>query len=422
MSTELVVDRWIQTAFERGASDIHVEPTGEEKIRVRLRLDGSLQLLETVSDAPKILARIKHMAGLDVNERAHPLDGRINVASIGGRHGLDIRVSVTPCIGGEKAVLRLIDNSRAGKKLEDMGMTPRMLQAYKNVIASPNGLILHVGPTGSGKTTSLYSAVQSINTNEINIQTVEDPVEFQLQGITQTQVNHELGLGFPQVLRALLRQDPNVLLVGEIRDTETAEIAVEAALTGHLVFSTLHTNDAVGSVVRLVDMGLAAYSLAYAIRGVVAQRFVRVICQACRKSFAPPEAFVKLTGVTDRPIFAGEGCKECRREGYSGRVPLFELMPMSLPLRKAIYAMAVPDELQVIAQKNGLISLMQDGVDKVFGGITTLEDMLRVVKGVMSLPKTQAPPPKKATRSVPPPAPRPAAAAAATPRPRPQAR
>src|SRR5579872_497535 len=410
MSVELVVDRWIKTAFERGASDVHIEPAGEEKLRVRFRCDGALQQFETVSDAPRVLARIKVMAGLDVNERNVPLDGRIHVDGM-GRAGLDIRVSIAPCMAGEKCVLRIIDNSRLGNKLDDIGMTPKMLSVYKPLVTSPNGLILHVGPTGSGKTTSLYAVVQTLNSPEVNIQTVEDPVEYSVPGITQTQVNHELGLDFPRVLRALLRQDPNVILVGEIRDAETAEIAVEAALTGHLVLSTLHTNDAVGTVVRLVDMGIAPYCIAYALRAVVAQRFTRVICQACKKQVAPPEEFVKLTGV-NRPIFHAEGCKDCRKDGYSGRVPIFELMPMSLALRKAIYAQASPDVLLQVAQKNGLISLWHDGVDKVFGGITSLEEMLRVVKGTTTLPKAAAPK-KTTTRSV-----APAARPAVRPQPR----
>jgi type II secretory ATPase GspE/PulE/Tfp pilus assembly ATPase PilB-like protein len=419
VSVELVVDRWIQTAVERRASDIHIEPVGDEKIRVRIRQDGELHTLETVSDAPKVIARVKVMAGLDVNEHQHPLDGRIHVES--GRLGFDLRVSVNPCMGGEKVVLRLVDSSRLGNKLDDIGMTPRMLERYKPLASSPNGLCLHVGPTGSGKTTSLYAAIQTLNRPEINVQTVEDPVEYVVPGITQTQVNHDLGLSFPKVLRALLRQDPNVILVGEIRDTETAEIAIEAALTGHLVFSTLHTNDAVGTVVRLIDMGIAPYSIAYALRAVVAQRFVRVLCQECKKQGPPPEEFVKLTGV-NKPIFSAEGCKACGRDGYTGRVPLFELMPMSLPLRKAIYAVASPDALLGAAQKNGLITLWHDGVDKVYGGITSLEEMLRVTKGVKELPKTAGPaaarprPPIRPAGA--PPAARPQAAAAPKPRPR----
>ncbi|MEZ0230080.1 MAG: GspE/PulE family protein [Planctomycetota bacterium] len=416
MSVELVVDRWIQTAFERAASDIHIEPAGEDKLRVRIRSDGDLHVLETVSDAPRVVARVKIMAGLDVNERNVPLDGRIKFPL--GRNGLDIRVSVTPCVGGEKIVLRIVDSSRLGNKLEDVGMTSRMLERYKPLVTSPNGLCLHVGPTGSGKTTSLYAAIQTLNRPEVNIQTVEDPVEYMVPGITQTQVQHELGLTFPKVLRALLRQDPNIILVGEIRDAETAEIAVEGALTGHLVFSTLHTNEAVGTIVRLIDMGIAPYSIAYALRSVVAQRFVRVVCQACKKAGPPPEEFVKLTGI-NKPIYHGEGCKACGKDGYQGRVPLFELMPMSLALRQAIYAAAPPDALSAVAAKNGLISLFADGVEKVFGGITSLEEMLRVTKGVKELPKSVAvAKPRTATRSAPPAA-RPAAAAAA-PRPKPR--
>jgi type IV pilus assembly protein PilB len=415
VSVEQLVDRWIQTAFERGASDLHLEPEGEDKLRVRIRVNGDLHHLETVVGAKQALSRLKVMAGMDVNERTMPLDGRIKFAGI-GRNGLDLRVSTSPCMGGEKAVLRLIDNSRMTKSLGDLGFTKKMLALYEPVIRSPNGLILHVGPTGSGKTTSLYAAIATLNRPEINIQTVEDPVEYELPGITQTQVNHEQGLTFPRVLRALLRQDPNVLLVGEIRDAETAEIATEAALTGHLVFSTLHTNDAVGTIVRLVDMGIAPYCIAYALRAVVSQRFVRRLCASCRRSVQPPEHLIKITG-GNRPIYEAEGCKECLRSGYDGRVPVFEFMPMSPPLRKAIYAQASPDVLAEVAAKSGQITLWQDGLDKVFSGLTSLEEVLRTVKGVKELPKA---PPRIAVSHAPgtkPPAPAAKRPTGAVPRP-----
>ncbi|MBI3723710.1 type II/IV secretion system protein [bacterium] len=401
MSVELLVNNWIKAAYDRGASDVHLEPEGDDKLRVRMRVDGDLHHIETVPDAKKVLARVKVMASLDVNERAVPLDGRFNIAEIGGRNGLDVRLSTTPCMGGEKAVLRVIDNSRLGMSLEDLGFTKKMLAIYKPLVSTPNGLLLHVGPTGCGKTTSLYAVIQTLNRPELNIQTVEDPVEYDVQGITQTQVNHELGLSFPKVLRALLRQDPNIILVGEIRDAETAEIATEAAITGHLVLSTLHTNDAVGTVVRLLDMGIAPYGIAYAIRSVVSQRFVRKLCPQCRRSAQPPEHLVKIIGA-NRPVYTAEGCPACKRTGFQGRAPIFELMPMTAPLRKAIYASASPDELAQVAAQSGLISLWQDGLDKALGGLTSVEEVMRVVKGVRELPKgsprpVQATPTPRAT-------------------------
>jgi type II secretory ATPase GspE/PulE/Tfp pilus assembly ATPase PilB-like protein len=381
---ELLVNTWIKNAYERGASDLHFEAEVEDKVRIRMRVDGALRQVETAGEARKVLARLKVMAQLDVNEHTVPLDGRISFGA-----GLDIRISSAPCLHGEKIVLRLIDNQKLKTSLDDLGMSKKMLALYQPLIESPNGLILHVGPTGSGKTTSLYAVIQSLNRPEVNIQTVEDPVEYSIGGITQTQTHHELGLTFPRVLRALLRQDPNVLLVGEIRDVETAEIATEAALTGHLVLSTLHTNDAVGTIVRLLEMGIAPYCIAYAIRCVVAQRFVHRLCRSCRKTVPASDHVLKLTGVS-RPTFQGEGCKECGRTGYSGRIPLFEFMPMSAALRRAIYQSANPDLLAGTAHKSGMITLWQDGLDKAFGGATSLEEVLRVVKGVKTVSEAVA--------------------------------
>jgi type II secretory ATPase GspE/PulE/Tfp pilus assembly ATPase PilB-like protein len=383
---EVMVNTWLREAFARHASDVHFEPDHDDKMRVRMRVDGALRQVASEPDSKKIVARLKVMAALDVNERSVPLDGRISFDN-----GLDIRVSTNPCVNGEKIVCRLINNRKVKTSIEELGMSKKMLAYYEPLTQSPNGLILHVGPTGSGKTTSLYAVLQSLNKPEINIQTVEDPVEYQLQGITQTQVNHEQGLTFPRVLRALLRQDPNVILVGEIRDVETAEIATEAALTGHLVLSTLHTNDAVGTVVRLLEMGIAPYCIAYALRCVVAQRFVKRLCKDCRKQVGPDERVQKVTGVS-RPVYEAEGCKECNRTGFTGRIPLFEFMPMTPPLRRAIYQSSNPDELAQVAAKAGMISLWQDGLDKVFGAATTLEEVMRATKGVKTGGGPTAPP------------------------------
>ncbi|MEZ6188531.1 MAG: GspE/PulE family protein [Planctomycetota bacterium] len=382
MSVEHLVNSWITTAYERGASDLHIEPHTKDRVRVRMRVDGQLRQLETADDPRKIMARIKVMAELDVNEKDKPLDGRINFGQRGGSiPHLDLRVSTTPCLGGEKIVMRLIDNRKLSLKLESLGFTNAMLKKYKPAVESPHGLILHVGPTGSGKTTSLYALLKTIHKTELSITTVEDPVEYDVQGITQTNVDHEQGLTFPLVLRAMLRQDPDVIMVGEIRDAETAEIATEAAMTGHLVLSTLHTNDSVGTVVRLMDMGIAPYCIAYAMRCVVSQRFAAKLCQGCKRSSQPPEHIRRILG-ENRPIYQAPGCTTCGRAGTKGRIPIFEFLPNSAALRQAIYAGATPDALQEVAKKNGLISMWDDARDKVHTGQVSIEEALRVVKGV----------------------------------------
>ncbi|RMG11495.1 MAG: type II/IV secretion system protein [Planctomycetota bacterium] len=410
MSTEGQLNTWISRAFELGASDLHFEPDKGDKMRVRMRVDGQLRLLETVAGFKQFMSRIKLMADLDVNERSVPLDGRVDVLKhVPGCPGLDIRLSTLPCLNGEKAVMRLIDARKLSMKLDQLGFSKKMLRLYEPHIHAPSGLILHVGPTGSGKTTSLYAAIQTIKRGDINIQTVENPVEYQVFGITQTQVDPEHGLTFPRVLRALLRQDPDVILVGEIRDPETAEIATEAAMTGHLVLSTLHTNDAVGTVVRLLEMGIAPYCIAYSLRAVVSQRFARRLCQHCKRSIQPPERVIRVTG-SRRPIYQAQGCAKCGREGYKGRQPLFEFLPNSPALKNAVYASATPDNLQAVAKKNGLISLWEDGLEKVWAGHTSLEEVLRCVKGVKAALAGTGP--KQGGRRPPPPARRPATASA----------
>jgi type IV pilus assembly protein PilB len=423
LSIEGQVNTWIMRAFEQGASDLHFEPDKGDKVRVRMRVDGKLSTMETVGGCRTVMSRLKVMAELDVNERGVPLDGRINaVEHVPGCPGLDIRLSTLPCMNGEKAVLRLIDNRKASMKLDQLGFSKRMLKEYEPLVNAPTGLLLHVGPTGSGKTTSLYAVVQTLKRGDINIQTVENPVEYIVFGVTQTQTDAEHGLTFPRVLRSLLRQDPDVILVGEIRDPETAEIATEAAMTGHLVLSTLHTNDAVGTVIRLLEMGIAPYCIAYSLRSVISQRFVRKLCSSCKRSVQPPERVIKVTG-SRRPIYQAQGCGRCQKTGYRGRVPLFEFLPNNGALKRAIYGNVTPDDLQEVAKKNGLITLWEDGLDKVWAGDTSLEEVLRTVKGVkMALAGTSpskggrrpAPPPRGGPRRAPPRRP----AASARPRPR----
>jgi type IV pilus assembly protein PilB len=405
VSVDQQVGQWIRTAFERGASDIHFEPDRGDKLRVRFRVDGIIKTVETSDCGPKIVARLKIMADLDVNEKFIPMDGRIKADRwIKGLSNLDLRMSTLPCMGGEKIVLRLIDNRKLTMSLDDLGFTPKMLSRYKPLVTSPNGLILHVGPTGSGKTTSLYAIVQTLKKGNINIQTAEDPVEYDVFGITQTKVDHEAGLTFPRVLRALLRQDPDLILVGEIRDSETAQIAVEAAMTGHLVLSTLHTNDAVGTVVRLLEMGVPPFCISYALKCIVSQRFVRRLCSSCRRSTAPDAATAKIMG-SQRPIYKAKGCSACGKQGFQGRVPLFEFLPSSPALRRAVYGNVTPDGLAATARKNGLVSLWEDGLDKVWLGMTALSEVIRVVKGdqgrMRSRKKGQARPGKPMARSAP---------------------
>ena len=382
MSIELKVNSWIQDAYSRGASDIHFEPDKDDKVRVRFRVDGKLKTIETAEGCRSVCSRLKVMAEMDLNEKNVPLDGRIRVDRwIKNLSTLDMRISTLPCLGGEKIVCRLIDRKKLGMTLDEIGFTPKMLARYRPLVSKPHGLILHVGPTGSGKTTSLYSIVQTLKKQgDLNIQTAEDPVEYDVFGITQSAVNPDQGLTFPLVLRALLRQDPDVILVGEIRDAETGTIAVEAAMTGHLVLSTLHTNDAVGTVVRLLDMGVPPFCIAYALSCVVSQRFVRRLCTKCRRSTAPNSAEARVLGST-RPIYKAKGCSECSREGYKGRIPLFEFLPSSPALRRAVYGNVTPDSLSATADANGLVTLFEDGRDKVWLGQTSLEEVMRLTQG-----------------------------------------
>ena len=382
MSVEEKVNQWISDAYERGASDVHFEPDRDDKVRVRFRVDGKLRQIETATGARAVFSRLKIMADLDVNEKNLPLDGRIRADRwIKNLGTLDLRMSTLPCMGGEKIVLRLIDRKKLGMTLDELGFSTKMLTRYKPLVERPHGLILHVGPTGSGKTTSLYSVVQTLKkSGDLNIQTAEDPVEYDVFGIVQTAVNHEAGLDYARVLRALLRQDPDVILIGEIRDSETTNIAVEAAMTGHLVLSTLHTNDAVGTVVRLLDMGVPPFCISYALSCVVSQRFVRKLCQKCRRSVAPDAATQRILG-SNRPIYEAQGCADCRREGYKGRIPLFEFLPSTPALRRAVYGNVTPDSLAATAQGNGLVSLFEDGRDKIWLGQTSLKEVMSVTKG-----------------------------------------
>ena len=370
----------ISNAVKEGASDIHIEPD-ENQLRVRYRIDG--RLLEKVAppfalNAP-LVSRIKIMASLDISERRLPQDGAIHV-NMQGRP-VDIRVSTLPNKFGEKVVLRIIDNQNVLVSLEKLGFDKPTLERFRQQVHQPHGLLLVTGPTGSGKSTTLYSVLAEINTPDINICTVEDPIEFNLVGVNQFQVNEKINFTFANTLRSLLRQDPDVIMVGEVRDAETAKIAVQAALTGHMVFSTLHTNDAPGAITRLYNLGIEPYLISASLTGVLAQRLVRRICQHCREELTPSPTAIKAAerfGQSLTTVFAGTGCSKCRKTGVAGRIGIFEMLVPKDELRDAITAGATLGQLRQLATQSGMRSLLEDGFDKVRQGLTTVEEVIRV--------------------------------------------
>ncbi len=348
-------------AIELGASDIHIEP-GEENVAVRCRVDGVLtEIISTpLSQFPAIASRIKLLGGLNIAESRLPQDGRTNIQL--GRQELDMRISTIPILTGESIVLRLLNQEAISFDLGILGMSPTHLAQFRKLIQIPHGIILVVGPTGSGKTTTLYSVINQLNDNRKKIITVEDPVEYKMAGLCQMQVNSKIGVTFATGLRSIVRQDPDIILVGEIRDRETADIAINAALTGHLVLSTLHTNDAVGAVTRLLDMGVENFLVSSALFGVLSQRLVRKICPVCHGK------------TTDA---AGNRCRRCNGSGYKGRCGIFELLTVSDELRAAINRSASSSELEAIAVREGMVTLQEDGLAKVRAGITTPEELNR---------------------------------------------
>ncbi len=369
-------------AVRGGASDIHVEPQ-EHRVRVRYRADGTLSQAMT---PPKhvhaaLVSRIKIMANMNIADRRTPQDGRVDLR-VDGRE-VRLRVSTVPTTWGEKVVIRILDKSNAAVEIGKLGMRPADAQRFEQLVARPHGIILFTGPTGSGKTTSLYAVLNRLNRGEVNIVTVEDPVEYQLPGINQVQVNPKAGLTFATGLRSFLRQDPDIIMVGEIRDEETARIATHAALTGHLVLSTLHTNDAPGAIARLQDMGLESFLVASSLIGVVAQRLVRVLCDRCREPYTPSEDLLVrlgLTGMFEPPTFyKPRGCEFCGGKGYRGRTGLFEVMLTDRKLRDLIAKNAPSSRLRQEAIAAGMRSLQEDGLAKVVNGVTSLEELRRVV-------------------------------------------
>jgi len=376
-----LVNGLIQRAIRDKASDIHIE-IARGRSRVRFRVDGVLYQVMTprVELHPAIVSRLKVMANLDIAERRLPQDGRIQVATQG--RTVDLRFSSLPGIHGEKIVLRVLDKNQSILELPKLGMSEANLGDFRKLLARSHGLVLVTGPTGSGKTTTLYAAINHLKSLETNIVTIEDPVEYQLDIINQNQVNEAIGLDFARMLKHVLRQDPDVVMVGEIRDRQTAEIAVQASLTGHLVLSTLHTNDAVGALSRLVDMGVEPYLLASALAGVVGQRLVRQVCPACKSSFlAPPEVIARHGWPSDVPVrlVRGKGCAECYDSGYKGRLGIHELLVADEGLQSLIVKGAGRDDLLAHARHTGRRSLYDDGVSRALEGRTTLEEVSRVI-------------------------------------------
>jgi type IV pilus assembly protein PilB len=379
------VNKIIVKAVQLGASDIHVDPQ-ESRSAVRLRLNGALK---TVGWFPpelhaRLVARLKIMANLAITERRRPQDGQFRVFIKGKK--IEFRVSTVPSTYGEKIVLRVLEQGRLRRDLSELEMSVRDLRCVQTAIQNPHGLILVTGPTGSGKTTTLYTMLSVLNTPDVNILTVEDPVEYRLPGITQVPVNPAIGLTFEPVLRAFLRQDPDILLVGEIRDKETAEIAVKASVTGHLVLSTLHTNSAPATVSRLSHMGLPAYLISASVKLVIAQRLIRVLCSDCKRPAALPDDSVRLLRDSElrrlAQVFSAEGCRACQRTGYRGRMPLFEVMPVqSQELRKMILGSVDPDELSELAVKEGMTTLREAALNAVAAGATSLSEAMRLIVG-----------------------------------------
>lgn len=376
----------LSEAIQQGASDIHFEPL-ESGLRVRYRIDGVLQSRHSPAQEfqAQLLTRIKVMAKLDIAEHRLPQDGRIKLRM--GRREIDFRVSTVPVSGGERIVLRILDKGNVILGLDKLGMLPVVYEDFRRLIALPEGIVLVTGPTGSGKTTTLYSSICEMYNDETNIMTIEDPVEYNLKGIAQIGVHHKIKLDFATGLRHILRQDPDVIMIGEIRDAETAEIAIQSSLTGHLVLSTLHTNDAPSAITRLVDMGVEPFLISSSLVGVVAQRLVRRICPDCKQAYTPTDLELRHLGLqrSDLPhghIFQGEGCSGCYGSGYRGRHGIYELMNVNNAVKRQIVKSADALQLRQVATETGMVTLLDHGADLVRHGITTVAEVLRCTRGI----------------------------------------
>jgi len=378
-----MVDLIIKNAIKKRASDVHIEAQ-ENQVRVRNRIDGVLQ--DSIKlpkwTQPIIISRIKVLGGMDIAEKRLPQDGRIKVRTKTG--SVDLRVSTLPTYYGEKAVIRILNKQESFLTLKELGFSTKSLATMMNCISQPQGMVLITGPTGSGKTSTLYACMQAIKSDEVNIVTVEDPVEFELAGINQVQINEKVGLTFPYVLRSILRQDPNVIMIGEIRDVDTAEIALQASLTGHLVLSTLHTNDAPSAVTRLLDIGMAPYMIASSVVAIVAQRLVRVVCQDCKEEYVPNPELLGRLGLDSKTLpfkfYRGAGCSKCGNTGFKGRTVIEEVMVMSRKLRELTQSGATADQLRETAMAMGMTTLGISGLKKIEMGITTIDEVLKAVQ------------------------------------------
>ena len=381
-----LVNLIINEAVKERASDIHVEPL-EKKFRVRYRIDG---VLHEVPGPPKrlegsVISRVKIMAGMDIAEKRLPQDGRIKMVS--DKKELDLRVSSLPSIHGESIVMRILDKTSFFVGLEDVGFLPKEKKDFEKLINLPNGMILVTGPTGSGKTTTLYATLSHINQKDRKVIMIEDPVEYQLDGVNQVQVKSQIGLTFASGLRSMLRQAPDIIMVGEIRNLETAQIAVQSALTGRLIFSTLHTNDACGAITRLIDMGVKPYLVSSTVQGVLAQRLVRTICPSCREAYKPSEEEAKILSLSPEEVnslklYRGKGCPTCAYTGYKGRMGIFELFIMTDEARELVLNNSSSTELNKKAKESGMKGLKEDGLNKVKRGYTTVEEVMRVTQDV----------------------------------------
>ena len=375
----------ITNALETRASDIHIEPF-ENRLIVRYRIDGVLHEIESPPRklGPAVISRVKIMANRDIAERRLPQDGRIRLRVQGKE--IDLRVSTVPTMHGESVVMRILDKGGVALDFNRLGFSESTLKAFLRVLDEPHGILLVTGPTGSGKTTTLYTALDRLNKPDVKILTVEDPIEYQMAGINQIQVKPQIDLTFANALRSIVRQDPDVIMIGEIRDLETAQIAVQSALTGHLVLSTVHTNDAPSTVNRLLDMGVEDYLLTSTVIGILAQRLVRTLCPECNEPYtALPElveelGLSKFTNGGDITLYHARGCKQCANTGYVGRISILEMMPMTDPMRTLVMRHATATDLRAAAIKDGMLTMYEDGMRKALGGVTTFEEVLRVTR------------------------------------------
>lgn len=379
-----LVTKLIVEAVKMRTSDIHIEPM-EKKLRIRYRIDG---ICKEMPSPPKqlqgsLLSRVKLMAGMNIAEKRVPQDGRIAIKILGKE--LDLRVSALPAQHGESIVMRILDKQLGLVSLEDLGFHPDDYRKFRQIIKKPNGIFLVTGPTGSGKTTTLYAALKELNKPNVKIITAENPVEYVISGLNQSQVKTQIGMTFAKIIRAMLRQSPNIILVGEIRDPETAEIAVQAALTGHLVFSTIHTNDAPSTIARLLDIGVKPFLAASSIQAIMSQRLVRVLCPACRKPYMPSASELATVNLTlkdteGKTLYKPGGCEQCNNHGFKGRKGLFELMEMSTTLREMAFRKEPTNVIREQARKEGMVTLLEDGRRKILEGITTVQEVLSLAK------------------------------------------